>query len=76
MTYERDTAIDFEYDDMNGNGGDLDKAEKASGIGSSNSINGSLVIGFDPNNVFFYEKTCKFPGGLWTKVVRYGRVAA
>lgn len=45
---------------MNGNGVDLDKAEKASGIGSSNSIQGSLVIGFDPNNVFFYEKTCKF----------------
>lgn len=43
-----------------GNGGDPDKAEKASGIGSSNSINGSLVIGFDPNNVFFQEKTCKF----------------
>jgi hypothetical protein len=32
---------------------DPDKIEKASGIGSSNSINGSLVIGFDPNNVFF-----------------------
>lgn len=38
---------------MRGESFDHEKAEKASGIGSSNSINGSLVIGFDPNSVFF-----------------------
>jgi len=41
-------------DDMN------DKLERGSNVGSSLSMQGSLVLGFEPNAQFFYEKTCKF----------------